>query len=116
MPIIPSSFESAESLAQRAGRTIVYKHSTRCELCSWSHHVLGKLAAELDLTLERVDVLSDRPLSQDIERHFGVRHESPQVLIVDDGVVTWHASHRGVAPARVRAALEGSAEGHGARL
>ncbi len=116
MPIVPITISSAQELAERAGRTIVYKHSPTCTLCGWSHHVLGKLAAEEGLTLELVDVLAQRPLSQDIERAFGVRHESPQVLIIDDGRVTWHASHRGVAPERVRAALAGSAEGLGARV
>lgn len=77
--------------------------------------MLGKLAAEDGLTLELVDVLSQRPLSQAIEAKFGVRHESPQVLIIEDGQVVWHASHRGVAPDRVRAALAGSAAGLGAR-
>ncbi|MBX3133806.1 MAG: DUF2847 family protein [Gemmatimonadaceae bacterium] len=116
MAIIPATFSSASELAARPGRSIVYKHSTRCELCSWSHHVLGKLAAQAQLTLELVDVLAERELSQDIERHFGVRHESPQVLIIDDGVVSWHASHRGVAPARLQAALGGNSEGLGARV
>lgn len=116
MSIIPTNLSSASDLAARAGRTIVYKHSPTCSLCSWSIHVLGKMADQDGVTLELVDVLSQRPLSRDIEAHFGVRHESPQILIVDDGKVTWHASHRGVAPERVRAAMAGSAEGMGARV
>lgn len=116
MPIIPNTFESAASLADRPGRTIVYKHSPTCSLCSWSIHVLGKMAEQDGVTLELVDVLSRRSLSQSIEAHFGVRHESPQVLIIEDGAVVWHASHRGVAPDRVRSALAGSTEGLGARI
>lgn len=116
MPIQPANFRSAEELAARRGRTIVYKHSPTCSLCGWSNYKLGQLAESDSLTLELVDVFRDRALSQEIETRFGVRHESPQVLIIDDGQVTWHASHRGVAPERVRAALAGSAEGFGARL
>jgi bacillithiol system protein YtxJ len=116
MPIVPHTFSSAADLATRTGRTIVYKHSPTCSLCSWSEHVLGRFADQDGVTVELVDVLSQRPLSQEIEAQFGVRHESPQILIVDDGAVTWHASHRGVAPERVRAALNGSSEGLGARV
>lgn len=116
MPIIPARFTSADDLAAREGRTIVYKHSPTCELCSWSHHVLGKLAAQDGVTLELVDVLAQRPLSQAIATRFEVRHESPQILVIEDGRVVWHASHRGVAPDRVRAALAGSGEGFGARV
>jgi len=116
MPIIPTSLTSADDLAAREGRTIIYKHSPTCSLCGWSNHVLGKLAAADGLTFELVDVFAQRALSNDIEAHFGVRHESPQVLIIEDGQVLWHASHRGVAPDRVRAALAGSGEGLGARF
>ena len=116
MPIIPASFTSADDLAAREGRTIVYKHSPTCELCSWSHHVLGKMAVQDDVTFELVDVLAQRPLSQAIAARFDVRHESPQILVIEDGEVLWHASHRGVAPDRVRAALAGSREGLGARV
>lgn len=111
MPIIPSSFTSAAELASRPGRTIVYKHSPTCALSGWSDHVLGRMAVEDGVTLERVDVLAQRALSQAIESHFGVRHESPQILIIEDGHVRWHASHRGIAPERVRAALGGSVDG-----
>lgn len=116
MPIVPTTLTSAAELASRAGRTIVYKHSPTCSLCGWSHHVLGKMATDDGVTLELVDVLQQRALSNELEAHFGVRHESPQILVVEDGKVLWHASHRGVAPDRVRAALAGSTEGLGARV
>ncbi|WKW11340.1 DUF2847 family protein [Pseudogemmatithrix spongiicola] len=116
MSIVPHTFSSAAELTSRPGRTIVYKHSPTCSLCGWSEHVLGRMAREDGVTLELVDVLAERPLSREIEQHFGVRHESPQILIIDEGAVTWHASHRGVAPERVRAALAGSREGLGARV
>ena len=35
----------------------------------------------------------------------GVRHESPQVLLLREGRAAWHASHRGITGERVRAAL-----------
>lgn len=116
MGIVPTTVRSAEELAARRGRTIIYKHSPTCSLCGWSNYKLGQLAEQDGLTLELVDVFKDRTLSDAIEAKFGVRHESPQVLIIDDGEVTWHASHRGVAPDRVRGALAGSLEGIGARF
>ena len=116
MAIVPIGAVTAEEIAARPGRSIIYKHSPTCSLCGWSNHKLGQLADEDSLTLELVDVLANRALSQQLESHFGVRHESPQILIIEDGEVLWHASHRGVAPERVRAALAGSFEGLGARM
>ena len=114
--MIPTSLASAAELAARPGRTIIYKHSPTCSLSGWSKHVLGRMAVEDGVTLELVDVLAQRALSNAIESHFGVRHESPQILIIEDGQVRWHASHRGIAPDRVRAALAGSIDGSGMRV
>ena len=116
MPIIPSEAVSAAEIAARPERSIIYKHSKTCSLCSWSNDKLGELADQDGITLELVDVIAPRALSQQIEAQFGVRHESPQILIIEDGRVLWHASHRGVAPDRVRAALAGSRDGLGARM
>lgn len=116
MAIVPVGAATADEIAARSGRSIIYKHSPTCSLCGWSNHELGQLAEQDALTLEMVDVLSQRTLSQEIAATFGVRHESPQILIVEDGKVRWHASHRGVAPERVRAALAGSVDGLGARV
>jgi bacillithiol system protein YtxJ len=56
----------------------------------------------------RVVVVQDeRPLSQAIEAATGVRHESPQALVVQQGRVTWHASHGAITAPRLAAALVG---------
>ena len=44
-------------------------------------------------------------LSRDIAAAVGVRHESPQVLILRDGHVAWHGSHWRVTQDAVRDAL-----------
>lgn len=116
MAIVPLRLGSVDDLVAQPGRTVIYKHSPTCSLCSWSEHVLDKFTKEEDVELQLVDVFKNRAFSQGIEARFGVRHESPQILIIEDGKVLWHASHRGVAPERVQAALAGSLEGLGARL
>ena len=40
-----------------------------------------------------VDVLSQRPLSQNIAASLGIRHESPQAIVLRRGAPLWHASH-----------------------
>jgi bacillithiol system protein YtxJ len=116
MAIVPLRLSSVDDLVAQPGRTVIYKHSPTCSLCGWSEHVLGRFAKEENVELQLVDVFKDRAFSQAIEATFGVRHESPQILIIEDGKVLWHASHRGVAPDRVRAALSGSLEGLGSRM
>lgn len=38
-------------------------------------------------------VQESRPLSNEIMNKFNIQHESPQCLLVNDGSVTFHASH-----------------------
>ena len=73
---------------------LIYKHSTRC----WASHVAHKQVESFaenrpDLPIFMVDVIRDRPLSQEISSELQVRHESPQVILVRTGVAQWHASH-----------------------
>ena len=117
MPIIPISVNSLEALAKQPGRTIVFKDSLTCDLSQWAAHQMSTLVAQdADVLLHRVDVREQRPLALGIEAHFGVRHESPQVLIIEDGKVVWHASHRALTVDRVRAAISGAPSESGARL
>jgi hypothetical protein len=43
--------------------------------------------------------------SNEVALRFGVRHESPQILIVQAGRMVWHASHFRVTARAVRDAL-----------
>lgn len=75
---------------------LIYKHSPTCIVSlkakSEVKKVLEKHGQYLDY--EFVDVTLDRGRSDEIERDYNIRHESPQVIIIDDkkGPV-WHASH-----------------------
>jgi bacillithiol system protein YtxJ len=79
------------------GKTVViYKHSP---ICSISEDAIVEFeafaeAASPGQDLFSVDVLSARSASLKIEELTGVRHESPQVLVLAEGAVLWHASHR----------------------
>jgi len=43
-----------------------------------------------------VDVIAQRPLSREIAARLGIRHESPQVIVLRNGAVAWHGSHSDV--------------------
>lgn len=116
MPLIPIAFDSPAALASAPGCTVVYKHSPTCSLCTWSIAEVRSFADSERMTVHQVDVLAQRPLSQAIESYFGVRHESPQVLIIEGGRVTWHGSHRALQKERLKAALAGANAAPGARV
>ena len=51
--------------------------------------------AQLEIPVDYylLDLLRHRDVSNAIAEKFGIRHESPQVLVIRDGEVVAHASH-----------------------
>ncbi len=87
-------------------RVVVYKHSSLCELCDTAIAEVEAFSdANPDAPVWMVDVIGQRPLSQRIEAMLGIRHESPQVIVLQRGEPVWNASHRRVTRSRLEAAL-----------
>jgi bacillithiol system protein YtxJ len=80
---------------------ILYLHDPYCGLSEMAHAELSQLEQRLDV----IDVHAHHDLSTLVEQRTGVRHESPQVLLLHDGEAHWSASHRKVKAGAVIAAL-----------
>lgn len=78
---------------------VIFKHSTRCGI---SRMVLNNFEKSYDLPKDRevklyfLDLLANRDISNEVASRFGVRHESPQMIILKDGKVVHHASHHSI--------------------
>ena len=74
---------------------VIFKHSTRCGI---SRMVMNQFVeayefSEKELDLYYLDLLSNRDVSNEVGYTFQVIHESPQILVIKNGVVVTHASH-----------------------
>ena len=73
---------------------VIFKHSPTCGTSAQAFDELETyLHAPDAVDVHMVDVLRSRPLSQAIAARFGVRHESPQLLLLVDGQMRWNGSH-----------------------
>lgn len=84
---------------------VIFKHSTRCSI---SRVALGRFDREepqTEVGYHLLDLLQHRSLSQAITEAFGVVHESPQVLLIREGVCRYHANHLSIEPAELRKEL-----------
>lgn len=72
---------------------LIYKHSTRCGTSSLIKSRLERAAAPPEMDFYFLDLIAYRSLSDKIEQSFGVRHESPQVLLIQNGECIYHQSH-----------------------
>ncbi|MGC4083497.1 MAG: bacillithiol system redox-active protein YtxJ [Vicinamibacterales bacterium] len=89
---------------------VVFKHSPSCGTSAMAFDELSDLVEDGEGTaVHLVDVLAVRPLSQAIAARVGVRHESPQVIVLRNGVVAWHGSHYRVTADVVRRAFAAAA-------
>jgi len=72
---------------------LLFKHSTRCAISSMAFDRLDRYWDDDEMKQTNaylVDVVHDRPLSNWIAEHFGIRHESPQILLIRNGKVIFH--------------------------
>lgn len=74
---------------------VVFKHSTRCGISSMvmRQFVSSYHLTEKDLDLYYLDLINYRDVSNEVGYKFQVMHESPQLLVIKNGVVVAHASH-----------------------
>lgn len=82
-------------MASNTKPQIIYKHSPSCAVSYLSQRNLmgidSDLSAHADFYV--VDVISQRQISLYISKKIGIRHESPQLLIIVNGNVVWDGSH-----------------------
>ncbi|WP_025761858.1 bacillithiol system redox-active protein YtxJ [Dyadobacter tibetensis] len=91
--------DQIESIANEDSYSIIYKHSPRCVVSMMAHRRLKSelpSLADQNIPLYIVDVVKNRAESMAIADHFGVVHESPQLLLVQKGKVIYDASHEDV--------------------
>ena len=87
---------------------LVYKHSHRCSICFLAKEEVEKSfdAIEEKADMNFVNVVHARSVSNAFAEQTGVRHESPQVLIINKGDVLWHASHHSIKGDAILEALQ----------
>jgi bacillithiol system protein YtxJ len=75
---------------------LLFKHSRYCGV---SCEALDELHAHIQartnqsVTYKMITVQTHRPISDEVTQRFGLRHETPQAILLRDGKVVWNASH-----------------------
>lgn len=75
---------------------LVFKHSTTCSISAAS---LGRMERSWDNEKAQniepfiLDLLSYRSISNKLAQVFAIEHQSPQILLIQNGECTYDASH-----------------------
>lgn len=113
--------DSSDGLAQclaasTAAPLFLFKHSTRCPVsASALREVAAYVRREGDgvLPVYVNYVVESRAIAQEIASELGVRHESPQIVLVSDRRALWRQSHGGVRADAMVQAARGATPGNG---
>ena len=106
------SVSEIDGLIAKSSHTpvLVFKHSLTCPISGAAlrqYQSFLEDRPESDETVYTlIEVQNAREVSTEIARRTGVRHESPQALLMRDGEVTWHASHGSIRSGSLRAAID----------
>jgi len=97
------------ALSGSSGRPLLLlKHSLTCGTSAYAHEELEDFLSEPGHAVDAcvVHVQPGRAVSNAIAERFGIRHESPQLLLISNGQVVWHASHHRITRREIAAALD----------
>ncbi|MGI8854468.1 MAG: bacillithiol system redox-active protein YtxJ [Thermomicrobiales bacterium] len=67
---------------------ILFKHDPYCPISARAHREMEQVAGDVAI----IDVAHDHDVKNAVTERTGVRHESPQVIVLRDGNAAWFAS------------------------
>ncbi len=92
--------------ASRGKKILLLKHSSTCPISSRAKYAVEELMAENPVAEVYLVVVQERrDISNEIEEKLGVRHQTPQLLLIEDGNVSEHWSHHYITSETAGAAL-----------
>lgn len=80
-------------------KVLIFKHSTRCPISSMA---LSRLESKWkndeteNIEAYFLDLIRYRNISNRVAEEFGIQHQSPQVLIINQGSCVYDNSHSGI--------------------
>lgn len=97
LPLTQVDQLNAISEKSKTKTQFIFKHSTRCGISRMvMNQFVSAYALDTNADLYYLDLLNYRDVSNEVGYKFQVMHQSPQLLIIKNGVAVAHASHGAV--------------------
>lgn len=90
-----------------SGWSIIFKHSECCDLSAdAADEVVDTIrTTDVDLPVWMVTVQESPELSREIAEHFGIRHATPQIIVLKDGQPIAVRTHGAITSEWLRAVI-----------
>ncbi len=83
---------------------LLFKHSNACPISARAYSQMTAVKTPVSIVV----VQQSRDVSREVEQRTGVRHETPQALVIRNGRVVWNASHFDITADEVERAVKES--------
>ncbi len=80
---------------------ILFNHDKGCPISATAYYQMQRFKGDIQL----IDVTVAQDITSLLAQRTGVKHESPQVILLQHGRAVWSASHFAITPGAVRHAL-----------
>jgi len=80
---------------------VLLKHSTTCGISSGVYREVSLVVGDVNVVI----IQTHREISNEIASRTGVRHESPQAIVLRNGKPVYQASHYDIEAAHIEATL-----------
>ena len=99
-----NSTEQLDELFEKSNENpiVLFKHSTSCPISAGVHEEISNADADINIVV----VQHARNVSDAIAQKTGIRHESPQAIILKNGKVVYHAAHYDVTASDVESNIK----------
>ncbi len=99
-----NSTEQLERLFEQSNEkpVVLFKHSLTCPISAGVHQEIAGADADINVVVMQ----KARNVSDEIARRTGIRHESPQAIVLKDGKPVYHASHYDITASDVEKMLD----------
>ncbi|MDX1444802.1 bacillithiol system redox-active protein YtxJ [Lishizhenia sp.] len=83
--------------ASKEQAQLIFKHSTRCSISSMAlNRFESEWPNDANCTIYFLDLIAFRAVSNKVADELKVEHQSPQAILIQNGEVTYHASHSAI--------------------
>jgi bacillithiol system protein YtxJ len=96
--------------ASNAAPQLIFKHSTTCPTSASAYRRMADYIAAAPAgtpPVHLVKVIESRPVSNSIAQQLGVTHQSPQIILLNQGAAVWNTSHGSITANAITQALAG---------
>ena len=80
---------------------VIFKHSITCGISSGVRRVVEQVSTDVNVIV----IQTHRDLSNEIAYRTGIRHQSPQAIVLVNGRPVYHASHYDIEAAHIEASI-----------